>query len=184
METTIQINGHTIRGKQRIAVINALKHPSTGRRILEQTNQAAPSMTFQDLRHILRDFQQRKIITCLNPHNQTGRIYRLDTIQNDPAPSPALIDICARIDRGKTRRAVLKEVAEERYFDTDQLTATRIKKRMRENHPLGLNHVLAALQFLEEHDLVEVVDLTAKRDLKIYDVTNRGRAVLKQLCGE
>lgn len=29
-----------------------------------------------------------------------------------------------------------------------------------------------------------VVDLTAKRDLKIYDVTNRGRAVLKQLCGE
>ena len=119
-----------------------------------------------------------------NPQNQTGRIYRLNTIQNDPAPSPALIDICARIDRAKSRLAVLKEVAEERYFDTDQLTATRIKKLMRENHPLGLNHVLAALQFLEEHDLVEVVDLTAKRDLKIYDVTNRGRAVLKQLCGE
>ena len=55
---------------------------------------------------------------------------------------------------------------------------------MRENHPLGLNHVLAALQFLEVHDLVEVVDRTNKRELKIYVVTAKGRSVLKQFCGE
>ena len=55
---------------------------------------------------------------------------------------------------------------------------------MREHHPLGFNHVLAALQFLEEYELVEVIDRTNKRDLKVYDVTNLGRAVLKKLCGE
>ena len=43
------------------------------------------------------------------------------------------------------------------------------------------NHVLAALQFLEERDLVEVVDRTDKRELKIYDITNRGRTVLEKL---
>lgn len=51
-------------------------------------------------------------------------------------------------------------------------------------HPLGLNHVLAALHFLEKKDLVEIVDYTDKRELKVYDATNRGRSVLKQLCGE
>ncbi len=48
-------------------------------------------------------------------------------------------------------------------------------------HPLELNHVLAALVFLEEHDLVEVVDFTNKRELKVYDITNRGRTVLEKL---
>ncbi|MDF7824389.1 hypothetical protein P4B35_10230 [Pontiellaceae bacterium B12227] len=184
METTIQFNGHTIRGKQRVAVFNALKHPSTGRRILAIAKQTAPSMTYQDLRHILRDFQSNGFVTCLNPKNQTGRIYMIDSMPDGHAISPELIDIYARVDRAKTRLAVLQEVARERYFETEPLTATRIKKLMREHHPLGLNHVLAALQFLEEHELVEVVDRTNKRDLKIYDVTNRGRAVLKQLCGE
>ena len=121
--------------------------------------------------------------TCLNPEDQTGRIY----IRNDEIEKPVskeLIKICARIDRAKNRLAVLREIAKERYFETEPLTATRIRKLMLGSHPLGLNHVLAALQFLEQHNLVEVVDYTAKRELKIYDINNHGRAVLKQLCGE
>lgn len=184
METTIQINGHMIQGKQRIAVLNAIKSPSTGRKILSIAKQSAPSMTYQDLRHILRDFQQKNIVTCLNPEDQTGRIYIRNTREHENPISRELIDVCARIDRAKTRLAVLKEVARKRYFETEPLTATRIRKLLLESHPLGLNHVLAALQFLEQHDLVEVVDCTAKRELKIYDITNRGRLVLKQLCGE
>ena len=88
METTIQINGHTIRGKQRIAVINALKHPSTGRRILSLAKQAAPSMTYQDLRHILRDFEKRGIVVCLNPKDQTGRFYVLASVLDETLTVP------------------------------------------------------------------------------------------------
>jgi predicted Zn-ribbon and HTH transcriptional regulator/predicted transcriptional regulator len=181
METTIQYNNLTIRGKQRVAVFKALRVPSSGRRILAMAKQTAPSMTYQDLRHILRNFQSDGIVICLNPENQTGRIYTIRSIQDEKTISPELIDICARIDRAKTRLAVLKEVGKERYFETEPLTATRIKKLMRESHPLGLNHVLAALQFLEERDLVEVVDRTDKRELKIYDITRRGRTVLEKL---
>lgn len=183
METTIETNGHIIKGKQRIAVYNALDSPATGRKILTTAKQAAPSMTYQDLRHILRDFQNRNLITCLNPEDQPRRIYARTTETRNPI-SDELVSVCARIDRAKNRLAVLKEVSKERYFETEPMTATRIRKLMLESHPLGLNHVLAALQFLEHHDLVEVVDYTAKRDLKIYDVTDRGRAVVKQLCGD
>lgn len=183
METTIQTNGHIIEGKQRIAVINALNSPSTGRKLLSIAKQTAPSMTYQDLRHILRDFQNKGIITCLNPEDQTGRIYIRNAEHENPI-SRELAKTCARIDRAKNRLAVLKEIAKERYFETEPMTATRIRKLMIPTHPLGLNHVLAALAFLEEHDLVEVVDFTNKRDLKVYDITNRGRTVLKQLCDE
>ncbi len=113
-----------------------------------------------------------------------GRIYIRNTLENKNPISQELVNICARIDRAKNRLAVLKEVARERYFETEPLTATRIRKLMLPTHPLGLNHVLEALQFLEGHELVGVVDYTSKRELKIYDITNRGRTVLKQLCGE
>ena len=182
METTIQFNDQIIKGKQRIAVFKALSTPSSGRKILQQARKAAPSMSYQDLRHILKDFQSKGIVTCLNPDNQTGRICRLSSRQGNESIALELVDICARIDRARTRQAVLQEVAKERYFETEPLTATRIKKLMRESYPLALNHVLAALQFLEEHNLIEVVNHTPKRELKIYDITNRGRAVLKQLC--
>lgn len=184
MEPEPDPNNQAIKGKQRVIVYDALKHPATGRQILEHAKQTAPSMSYQDLRHILRDFQQRGIVACLNPENQTGRIYVLSSAQCDQAIAPEHLDLCAKLSRAKNRLAVLKEVAKERYFETEPLTATRIKKLMRERHPLGLNHVLAALLFLEEHDLVEVVDRTTERELKIYDVTDRGRAVLKQLCGD
>lgn len=140
-------------------------------------------MTYQDLRHILRDFQEKGLISCLNPGDQTGRIYTRNTARENPI-SKELVKTCARIDRAKTRLAVLKEVAKERYFETEPLTATRIRKLMLPTLPLGLNHVLAALKFLEEQDLVEVTEYTVKRELKIYEITNQGRIVLKQLCRE
>lgn len=133
METTIQTNGHIIKGKQRIAVFNALKTPSTGRKILSIAKQTAPSMTYQDLRHILRDFQKLGIISCLNPADQTGRIYIRNTGRENTI-SKELAKTCARIDRAKTRLAVLKEVAKERYFETEPLTATRIRKLTRILH--------------------------------------------------
>jgi predicted Zn-ribbon and HTH transcriptional regulator len=109
METTIQTNGHMIKGKQRVAVINALNSPSTGRKILSIAKQSAPSMTYQDLRHIFRDFQKKGIIACLNPEDQTGRMYLRNTTRENPI-SRELAKTCARIDRAKTRLAVTNGV--------------------------------------------------------------------------
>ncbi len=178
MESINTPNGLVIRGKQRIAVYNALIHPISGNQILEKCREYAPSMTYQDLRHILRDFQKLGIATCLNPDNQTGRLYVLTSTQHTFEITNEHIELCAQLSRAKTRLAILREVARERFGNTKPLTATQIKKHLRESYPLGLNHVLAALKFLETKLLIETVDYTTKRDLKIYQITTLGRDVL------
>ncbi|MBN2785197.1 MAG: hypothetical protein JXR25_10235 [Pontiellaceae bacterium] len=55
---------------------------------------------------------------------------------------------------------------------------------MRESYPMGLNHVLAALKFLEGHGVIEVCGYTDKRELKIYRITNLGRNVMEGLLQE
>lgn len=174
-------SGYPIRGKQRKAVYAALKHPATGRQILESTRNMAPSMTYQDLRHILRDFQKNGVAICLNPECQTGRFYALATFEENLSQTSQQLSLCAKISRAKTRMAVLKEVAKERFFESHPLTATQVKKHMRESYPLGLNHVLAALKYLEEHSLVEIAGHTDKRELKIYTITDVGKSILSQL---
>lgn len=178
MVSIIANEGIVIRGKQRVAVYHALKTPSTGRSILAQAKQAAPSMTYQDLRHILRSFQRNGIAVCLNPDNTTGRFYVLSEYRTVLPEVIEHIKLCAKICRAKTRLAVLKEAAMERYFEPHPLTATQIKKYLRETYPLGLNHVIAALKFLKEHRLVEVAGYTDKRELKIYRITDLGKTIL------
>lgn len=173
--------GVAIRGKQRIAVYHALTQPATGRKILESARQTAPSMTYQDLRHILRGFQRDGIVVCLNPDCQTGRFYALSESQQRGLQTEREVDLCAKVGRAKTRLAVLQEASKERFFESHPLTATQVKRYMRETYPLGLNHVSAALKFLEEHQLVEIAGYTNKRDLKIYRITNRGKTILNHL---
>ena len=170
-----------VKGKQRKAVYAALKYPVTGRRILELARKNAPSMTYQDLRHILRDFEGKGLATCLNPEHQTGRLYVLLNFWENLSKKSSQIYLCSRISRAKTRLAVLREVAKERFFESHPLTATALKKLMRESYPLGLNHVLAALKFLEEYGLVEVGGYTDKRELKIYRITELGKEIADRL---
>jgi Fe2+ or Zn2+ uptake regulation protein len=59
------------------------------------------------------------------------------------------------------------------------LTATQLKKELRDTSPLGLNHVIRALDFLVEHQLVRIVDRTAKRGMKVYRISELGN----RICG-
>ena len=177
-------SGFIIRGKQQKAVYTALKQPMTGKRILESARQMAPSMSYQDLRHILRIFQNEGLVTCLNPKCQTGRFYVRVNYEGEISQTSSEMELCAKVGRAKTRLAVLKEVAKERFFESHPLTTTQIKKYMREHHPLGLNHVLSALNFLEENQLVKTSGFTDKRELKIYRITDLGKTILNQVCGE
>jgi DNA-binding transcriptional ArsR family regulator len=139
-------------------------------------------MTYQDLRHILRDFEKRRIAVCLNPEYQTGRIYALASAANETVISGDQLKLCAQVGRAKTRLAVLEEVARKRYPMQSPLTATEIKRQLRERYPLGLNHVTAALKYLREHRLVETVGHTDKRQMNIYRITDLGEMILRHLA--
>jgi DNA-binding PadR family transcriptional regulator len=167
-----------LRGKQRTAVYAALAKPASGRQILEKVRRGTPSITYQDLRHILRDFEKRRIAVCLNPEDQTGRLYVLVPAANEILISGDQLKLCAQVGRAKTRLAVLEEVARKRYPMQNPLTATEIKRQLRERCPLGLNHVTAALKFLSEHRLVETAGHTETRNMKIYRITDLGITIL------
>ncbi len=170
-----------LRGKQRAAVYAALEKPASGRQILEKARKIFPSMTYQDLRHILRDFEKRRIAVCLNPEDQTGRLYVLISAANEILISGDQLKLCAQVGRAKTRLAVLEEVARKRYPMQNPLTATEIKRQLRERCPLGLNHVTAALKFLRDHRLVETAGHTDKRQMNIYRITDLGEIILHHL---
>ena len=170
-----------VRGKQRTAVYKVLEKPTTGRQVLEKARAIAPSMTYQDLRHILRDFEKNGVVVCLNPESQTGRLYVQTSALHEMLISRDQIDLCAQIGRAKTRQAVLEEVSKERFHAKHPLTATEIRKQLKERHPLSLNHVIAALKFLREHRLVEIIDHTNRRNLKIYQITPLGKTILNHI---
>lgn len=181
MEDHSHSEAFPVRGKQRMAVYTALKKPASGRQIMEKVRLAAPSMTYQDLRHILRDFEKRGIAVCLNPQCQTGRLYVLSSnLDNVMIPRDQL-ELCAKVGRARTRLAVLEEVAKDRLYEKHPLTATELKKRLRERYPLSLNHVIAAMKFLSEHHLVESAGHTDKRELKIYRITDLGKTILQHV---
>ncbi|WP_309399976.1 hypothetical protein [Cerasicoccus maritimus] len=178
MTSTFSVAKKIIRGKQRQAVHEALRVPRTGKQILELAREQAPRMTYQDLRHILRSFQDQGVAVCLNPENQTGRLYVLASERDQHALSLPEIELQAKLRRAKARMSVLAEIGRDHTFEPKPLTASQIRKNLVPTHPLGLNHVLAAIKYLEQHLLVEVVDYTAKRNLKIFDLTALGRDVL------
>lgn len=172
----------SIRGKQRAAVYAALGKPASGRQILEKVRRSVPSMTYQDLRHILRDFEKKGVAVCVTPEYQTGRLYMLASAANGKMLSADQLKLCAQVGRAKTRRAVLEEVAKKRFSMQNPLTATEIKRQLRERYPLGLNHVAAALKCLREYRLVETVGHTAKRQMNIYRITDLGEMILRHLA--
>ena len=174
-------NAPPVRGKQRVAVYNALENPAAGRQILKKARTAAPSMTYQDLRHILRDFQKRGIAVCMNPQDQTGRLYVQASALDKTVLPCDHIKLCAQVGRAKTRLAVLEEIARQRVHDKHPLTATEIRKRLRERYSLSLNHVIAALKFLSEHQLVETAGYTDMRKLKIHRITDLGKTILSHV---
>lgn len=174
-------DGIIIRGKQRRAVYDALDSARTGKQLLAMAKEVAPSITFQDLRHILRSFEGLGLVRCLNPQDQSGRIYiRIDQAHRI-AHDPALFAICGQVGRGSIRMAVLSEIAREKLGEGLEMTATGIRKNLRASYSISLNHILASLQFLHAQGLVQIEGHTRKRWSKIYSVTSKGQAVLNLL---
>lgn len=181
MKPYLRIADKIIRGKQRIAVSEALRIPRTGKQILELAKQSALTITYQDLRHILRKFQDEGVAVCLNPENQTGRLYVLTSECNQHQLSASELELQAKLRRAKARLAVLQEIGRDHTFDTKLLTATQIRKNLLDNYPMGLNHILSTLKFLLTHQLIEITAHTDKRNLPIYKLTESGKCVMKKM---
>lgn len=175
------------RNRRRKAVFEALGAPQIGREILRSVQREIPGMTYWDLRHVLRELQERGAVWCLNPDAQTGRVYARagDSGEASAHSQDALnADWClfGRVARGQARAAVLCEVAEQRWGNTLPKTANHIRRNLLPIHPLSLSKVIAALRFLEAGQMIQCTGRTRIRQLKIYAVTELGARIVGKLA--
>lgn len=165
VELPIGLNG-TLR--RHIYVL--LETPRTGRILLNQLAAMEFTMSYQDLRHTLRDFEQRGWIRCLNADELTGRIY----VQKGTTVETRNWWLIARLCRGHNRIEVLHEMAALCSCDSKGRSASAIRRGLKGRSKMALGHVLRALEFLETNQLVECVGHTRKGSMKCYRATEEG----------
>lgn len=61
-----------VRGKQRRAIIQVLSKGKIPTQVKEETR-----LSLNNVSDVLRAFEKRKLVRCLNPRAKTGRVYQL-----------------------------------------------------------------------------------------------------------
>ena len=176
-----------IKGKQRLAVLNAIRHPITGRQVLEAARMEAPKLSYADLRQIFRKFEKSGIVQCINSEQQTGRIYSLtpkglamaelhfDRFEFNPPKHRIDWNAYASIARSKSVRLALESFRHS-LLGHDRRTPTQIRKRIIATHPISMSFLIGAIRRLENLGLVARKQSLSKDDrLTFYSITPKGR---------
>ncbi len=164
----------------------------TGREILKAARPHSPCLQFRDVWHLTQEFQKEGLLACLNPDEQTGRLYCWTDLGREsigiafglavePAPEDVDWKLYGRIARAKARRSVLQELRQPRWDGKEALTATDIRKSLLKKQPLALNPTIRALQHLCAEGLAEIIGTTKKRRQKLYRLTNSGERIVEQM---
>jgi len=151
---------------------------------------SAPRIQLRDVWFVLRQMQQRNLARCLNPRHVTGKLYVL-TLRGRRVVQEAFgLEVPAEakgldwrkyacVARAKVRRAVLLALAE---MPSEALRmASAIRKRLRDQHGLGLNATLRALKDLEKMGLVQSEPVSDGERRRAYYLTNSGVAIAQRL---
>jgi DNA-binding PadR family transcriptional regulator len=178
------------RGKQRAAIARVLRKPMTATEICATTRKFTPQIQLRDVWFLMRQFEKRNLVVCLNPQQVTGKLYCLTEKGRKatrcafeiihPVP-PTNIDWrkYSWVIRAKIRRLTLCSLGQQEAGGPQ--TATEIRKHIRNHYPAGLNPVLRAVRELANKKLIVCVGVTPVRACKLYRLTPSGRAIVKQL---
>lgn len=180
-------------GRQKSAVARAIIRPMTPGEIWRDAQQLNPHIQLRDIWFILQQFQQRGLVRCFNPDEVTGKVCFWTDLGRKvveaafglhPSNPPVGIDwrCYSFVVRAKIRRLILHELSQPRSASEVARTATRIRRRVNEMHPVGLNPILRALRDLREVKLVEIAGVADKRRQKLYRLTPLGTRIAKALA--
>ncbi|MCG3148183.1 MAG: hypothetical protein PCFJNLEI_01626 [Verrucomicrobiae bacterium] len=128
-----------------------------------------PRIQLRDVWFILRQMEQRKLVTCFNPRELTGKVYFWLE-----APTSRTLNWhgYAFVIRAKVRRHVLLHLAHR----PDQ-PATHIRRSVNERHPVSLNAVIRAVRDLQTKKLITIAGEGNKRGQKLYRLTATGERI-------
>lgn len=179
MQVGLTASAYVKRGELRKRVLFALDRPRTPTELA-----GATEIRWGYVNAILRDFRKLGLVSCLNPSESTGRLYRLTTrgsrlrtviCRTFPEfrvyREPAGFDwkACAAIVRGKQRRAFLH------VLDTTWRTREEIRKQaLQFNDRIWRPNAYDVLRFLLRLHLIETSTMNGKIN---YRLTHKGLGV-------
>jgi Fe2+ or Zn2+ uptake regulation protein len=177
------------RGRQRSAVARILRKPMTTTQICQAARAFSPRIQLRDVWYLMKQFKDRGLVTCLNPHHSTGKLYALTQHGQASIKGVFAIETCtplgavdwrkyAWLVRAKTRKLVFLEVA--RQSKIQSRSATEIRKALRETHAIGLNPTLRALKELEKKGLV-LAKTGQDANRRLYCLTKTGSTLAHQI---
>ena len=182
-----------MRGRQKRAILQVLHHPMTGKQVCLEARRIDPHILLQDVWYVMHQFQNRGLCTCLTPGQVTGKLYCLTELGRKVVAHAFKLKIPAPPDnvpwkkyslvvRAKTRRVLVLELG--KFPNPDEATATRIRKRLAQNYPIGLNPVMRSLKELTKMGVVECTGVTKKQQRRIYKLTRDGERIREQLMAQ
>jgi hypothetical protein len=178
------------RGRQRSAVFQVLRKPLTTSEICQAANAINPHIQLRDVWFIMEQFKDRGLAVCLNPKHVTGKLYGLTDKGRRVALKcygllvpriPTDIDWrrYAKVARAKVRRLVLQELAS--LSAKISVSATAVKRSLKDKHPIGLNPTIRALKELCALGAAKAVTSEKSPDHQHYRLTPFGRKLVTQL---
>ena len=180
------------RGRQRRAVARVLQSPMTASQILEQARLLAPHIQLRDVWFIVRQFEARGLIECLNPGLGNGKVYFLTGLGitasaaafgHTVQPVAGELDWASvgKVARGRVRQSVLEEIAKPQGRSTRGKSASEIRKNLVERRPMELSRAIRAVEDLTRLKLIRVSGWTTKPRRKLYRLTLAGHRVVEML---
>jgi len=164
------------RGRQRAAVAAVLRRPMTPSEIWRAALAIAPRIQLRDVWFILRQMEQRHLVTCFNPKDLTAKVY-FWADSRETFLSEQEWRNYAYVIRAKVRRTVLLQLA-----DRGDRAASHVRQSVNERYPISLNAVIRALRDLRLRKLVRVSGEGEKRRQKIYRLTAAGQRITEFLA--
>jgi Fe2+ or Zn2+ uptake regulation protein len=162
-------------GRQKSTVAQVLRGPMTPSEIWRAAQSVTPRIQLRDVWFILRQMERRKLITCFNPKERTGKVYYWSGMRPFGFSSVNWQNY-AYVVRAKVRRLVLLSL----IHRPDQ-PASRIRRGLNERQPVSLNSVIRALRDLRSFKLIKISGEGDKRHQKLYRLTPSGRRIASLL---
>src|SRR5437870_1019329 len=181
-----------MRGRQKRAILQVLAHPMTKTQICQEATRIDPHILLRDVWFIVRQLQKRNLVQCLNPSQGTGKIYCLTDwgrkvvayafdVKAPHLPADVPWKEYSLVVRAKTRRLVVLELGKFASLNLGEATAARVRKRLNQTYPIGLNPVMRTLRELCRIGVMKCIATTPKQQRRVYSLTKDGERIREQV---
>lgn len=182
-----------IKGNQRLAVLKAMLYPASGSYLFDRAKKEAKTLTYFDLRKILKDFISKELIYVLNPNAGNGKIYSLTPLGHHtfihhfkfiPISRTYLkadINLLSKTLRRLLSKKILNVISTE-PSEQEDYSINEIRKLLLNTHPTSYNNVFSNVQTMVDEKLIEVNEVEHKGHIeKRYFISELGKEVEKEI---